>query len=235
MTTRALILAAGKGSRMNSKLPKVCTMINGKTFLQNIIDALNEANIINIYPIIGYRKDIVLEMHDFSNFFVQKEINGTAKAVEAASSLKEEDGSTIVICGDIPLIKPDTIIKLVSIHNIEQNDLTFLTINSSNIKEYGRILRKNGKIVGQVEQFDATEEEKLITELNVSVYCFNNKLMFEYLPMIKNNNAKGEYYINDLIGIFANNNLKIATVEVEDITEVTGINDRETLNRLNTL
>jgi len=202
MTIRALLLAAGKGTRMRDERAKVLTPLLGKTFLDYVIDACSKAGASEIYPIVGFQKELVMAQIDATDFFVQEPLLGTGHAVMQAKSLKDKEGITIVMAGDQPLIRPETIKALIAQHIKNKNALTLLTVDNPEPYGYGRVITEERKVLSMVEEWDATDEQKQIKEVNLSVYCFDNKLLFNHIDELDNNNNKKEYYINDMVMVF---------------------------------
>ncbi len=223
----AIILAGGKGSRMKDQLPKVCQKLFGKEFINFVIDALVNAGVDNIYPIVGYEKEVVLNAINTKRHFVQEEQLGTGHAVMMAKdALAGKVGTTFVIAGDQPLITPESIRKVIDLHKKNKNHLTMLTAIVDNPHGYGRIIKDGDQVVKIVEEKDATEEEKRINEVNISTMCFDNEKLFKHLEDIKNDNSKGEFYLTDLIEIFTKNGLKIQATPAITSEETIGINDK---------
>lgn len=233
MKTNAIILAAGKGTRMKSKYPKVLHKILDKPMIMHVIDNLSGAGVENIISVVGYQAEMVKEvLKDKSSYVFQLEQLGTAHAVKMAKEeLENNDGITIVICGDTPLITSDTIQALINHHLEHENDATILTGILEDALAYGRIIRNSDNQVTKIIEFnDASDEEILIQEFNTGTYIFNNKLLFSYLDKISNDNAQGEYYLTDIIELMANDNLKIDGCILKDLDETIGVNDRLTLS-----
>jgi bifunctional UDP-N-acetylglucosamine pyrophosphorylase / glucosamine-1-phosphate N-acetyltransferase len=237
MNVNAIILAAGKGTRMREDRPKVLSTIFGKSFVEYVIDALIAGGVNKIVPIVGFQSEKVQTLlgSDY-NYAVQSEQLGTGHAVKMARSLLENlDGITLIIAGDQPFIKPNTIKSLIKLHAKETNSLTLLSIDSPNPYGYGRILRDSNQVVGMVEETDASEEQKKITEVNLSTYCFDNKLLWKHIDDITSNNKKNEYYINDLVGIFNQNGYKVSAMKLDSYLETIGINDKIVLEEATNL
>ena len=235
MNKYGVILAAGKGTRMRSldvNKSKVAFEILGKPLVGYVLDSLSYAEVDDTVVITGFgREETEKIVGDRAKCAEQTEINGTAKAVEAASGyLSGKEGTTIVMCGDTPLIRGETVKELFDYHIKNGNDMTVATMILSNPNGYGRILRGGGdEIVAIREHKDCAPNELAINEVNSGLYIFNNKLLFEYLSEIKPNNAQHEYYLTDIVAIFKNHKNKIGTFVVEDAEEMFGINDRKQL------
>ncbi|XMB85742.1 bifunctional UDP-N-acetylglucosamine diphosphorylase/glucosamine-1-phosphate N-acetyltransferase GlmU [Mycoplasmatota bacterium WC44] len=227
MNTYGLILAGGKGTRMNDDLPKVAQKILGKEFVNYVYDALKHAGIENVYPIVGYKREIVLSCMNNPVHFVQEEQLGTGHAVQMAyEELHDKDGICFVIAGDQPLITSESIKEVIKVHKENKNQLTLLTAVSPNPYGYGRIVRNGSEVLKIVEEKDASDEEKLINEVNISTFCFDNKLLFKYIKEIRNENAQKELYLTDILEIFKTEGLKVEAVKALTYEETIGISDK---------
>lgn len=232
----AVILAAGKGTRMKSKLYKVLHPVAGKAMVDHVLTTVNEAGFGEVVTIVGHGADLVKEtLGDRSEYCLQAEQLGTGHAVlQAKELLADKEGTTLVICGDTPLFTPETIEALVKLHESEQAKATILTAHADNPFGYGRIIRGENNFVAKiVEQKDATEAEKAVQEINTGTYVFDNKALFEALDNVGNNNAQGEYYLPDVIGILADKGERIAAYQMADMNEGLGVNDRVALAQAN--
>lgn len=236
MKRNAIILAAGKGTRMHSKLYKVLHEVCGKTMVEHVVGQLEKANIQNIITIVGYGADQVKDaIGDRTKFALQNQQLGTGHAVmQARDLLANEDGETIVVSGDTPLFTADTFEKLFEYHEQRHAATTILTSIAPDPTGYGRIVRNDVGIVERiVEQKDANEKEQAIHEINTGVYCFDNKLLFKALEKINNNNAQGEYYLTDVIEIMKNEGEIVTAYKMADFNESMGVNDRISLAKAN--
>lgn len=223
----AIILAGGKGTRMKDPLPKVCQTILGKEFINYVIDALSFAGIENIYPVVGYKKEEVLKRIPLEEHFVQEVQLGTGHAVSMAKEkLMDDKGLCFVIAGDQPLISVESIQRVIDLHEKNKNALTMLTAVMENPTGYGRVIKDGNKVIKIVEEKDASDEEKLINEVNISTMCFDNELLFKYIDKIGNDNAKGEYYLTDIIELFQEDGLSIEAIPAVTEEETIGINDK---------
>ena len=241
----AVILAAGKGTRMQSKLYKVLHKVCDRTMVELVLDSLNNLEMQEVITVVGHGAERVKEvLGDRTKFVLQAEQLGTAHAVKVAKDeLKDKEGTTIVMYGDTPLIRPETINSMLDHHENTNAKATVLTAIADDPFAYGRIIRDvNGKLVKIVEEKDATEQEKKIKEINSGIYCFDNKLLFEMLEKVKNDNKQGEYYLPDVLGLIHEQKEIIETYLCEDFDETFGVNDRVALayaesvmrNRINT-
>lgn len=228
MNLKTLILAAGKGTRMKSNIPKIVHKVNGIPMISKIITVLEEIGSTENILILGYKKEEVLKVvGKNSSYVLQNEQLGTGHAViQAKDKLKDYDGDVMVVCGDTPLLKPETLKKLYNFHKDSGAVTTILTSIYENPFGYGRIVKENGLVKAIVEEKEANDEVKKIKEVNAGVYCFNSKELFKALNKINNNNEKGEYYLTDVIGIQVNENKKVRSFILEDSMEILGVNSK---------
>lgn len=231
---KAVILAAGKGTRMKSELPKVIFEALGKPMVGYSIEAAMGAGvqISNICLVVGYKADQVKEVVGKKvSYALQEEQLGTGHAVKCASEFIGEEGMTMVLCGDTPLITGDTLKKLVETHRQEKNAITVLTAMVEDPTGYGRIIKdEEGKFVKIVEQKDATEEETKVREINSGMYIFNSKILQNTLSQLNNDNAQGEYYLTDTISIVKNQKLgNVSTMIIDNVDEIKGVNSIDQL------
>lgn len=228
----AVILAAGQGTRMKSKLYKVLHPILGRPMIQYVLEALAPSNIEKLVTIVGHGAETVSqEVGNKSEFVIQEEQLGTAHAVmQARDILSKEEGTTIVVCGDTPLITKETFDNLFKYHEQTASKATVLTTAFDDPTGYGRVIRNSdGDVSRIVEHKDANEEELIINEINTGTYCFDNKALFEALEKVDNDNAQGEYYLPDVIEILKKENEKVSAYLMTDQEESIGINDRVAL------
>ena len=226
----AIVLAAGKGTRMKSDRSKVMHTIIDRSMLTYIIDALRAVSVQRIVLIVGYQAESIKEAFPDVEFALQQPQLGTGHAVMQATQLKDEDGDTLIINGDGPCIQPETLEKLFQTN--QDASLTLLTSVLDDGAHYGRIVRdENGHVQAIVEAKDCTEEQKKICEINAGMYCFKNRDLFDNLDKLTTNNAQNEYYLTDLVKILANQGKVVKGLVVEDRDEVMGINDCVELNK----
>ena len=228
----AIILAAGKGTRMHTDLPKCAYPFLGKPMVNYIIDSLKEASVKEIITVVGYKKEEIIKClpKDVKTAY-QAEQLGTGHAVKCAkNALSSLDGITLIFPGDMPLIDSKSINSLVKTHLEKKNDLTVVTTILDDAMKYGRIYRENGYIKKIVEFKDCTEEQKEIKEINSGLFCVDTKLLFEALDEVQNNNNQHEYYLTDIVEIIGRNH-QVDSVVVEDGFILTGINDVDTLEK----
>ena len=231
----AIVMAAGKGTRMKSKNSKLVQKIYGKEIVKRAVDNAKKAGVNNIVAVVGYKKEEVMQvLGEEVTYAYQEEMLGTGHAVmQAASYLEGKRGKVLILNGDVPLIRPETLNRLVN-KSIENKEYaTLLTAIYDNPQGYGRIVRdEGGNIEAIVEEKDTTEAQKAIQEINAGIYCFDIEELLKALKEIKPNNAQGEYYLTDVIEIMNAKGLRTGAVIVEDNTEILGVNDRVQLEML---
>lgn len=228
----AVVLAAGQGTRMKSKLFKVLHPILKQPMIHYVLDALSPVGISEMVTVVGHGADQVKSnIGERSGFVVQEEQLGTAHAVlQTKELLNNREGTTIVVCGDTPLITAETYDRLFEHHESEQAKATILTTKVDNPDGYGRVVRDKAHDVEKiVEHKDAGKEELAINEINTGTYCFDNNTLFEALTKVDNNNVQSEYYLPDVIEILKHQGEKVSAYIAEDAEETIGINDRGAL------
>jgi len=228
-----LILAAGQGTRMKSDLAKVLHPLCGKPLVEHVVRSAQQASMAKIVVVVGHQADQVkesLEGHQVE-FVLQAPQKGTGHAVmQALPIIKNFAGELLVLYGDVPLIKPATIVSLLKKHREERNACTMLSTIIDQPGGYGRIIRDtDGSVTKIVEAKDASPAELAVKEINPAIYVFENQRLVEALGGLKPNNKQGEYYLTDVIGVFKGQGLKIAAQIVHDSREVLGINTPEEL------
>ena len=232
MTNYAVILAAGKGTRMKSDLPKVLHKVAGISMLEHVFRSVSAIEPEKTVTVIGHKAELVEQVLAGQTEFVrQTEQLGTGHAVMMAEPVLENlTGQTLVIAGDTPLITGESLKNLIDFHINHKNVATILTAEADNPFGYGRIVRnQHGEVIKIVEQKDASDFEQQIKEINTGTYVFDNVRLFEALKNINTNNAQGEYYITDVIGIFRENGEKVGAYTLKDFDESLGVNDRVAL------
>ncbi len=235
MKTMALILAAGKGTRMKSHKSKLVHEIYGKTLIERVVDTAEKASIDDIIAIVGYKKEeVIAVLKDRVKYAYQEEMLGTGHAVmQAKEYLQNKEGKVIILSGDVPLLRSETIVALL---NESENDATILTAIYDNPYGYGRIVRdNNGYVEDIIEEKDASESEKAIQEINSGIYVFDIQNLLEALTEITPNNNQNEYYLTSVIKIMHDKGLKIGTITVGDNTEILGVNDKTQLEYLTSI
>ncbi|AOH52798.1 UDP-N-acetylglucosamine diphosphorylase/glucosamine-1-phosphate N-acetyltransferase [Peribacillus muralis] len=230
----AIILAAGQGTRMKSKLYKVLHPVCGKPMVQHVIDHVNQLQIEDIVTVIGHGAEKVQEqLGDSCKYALQDQQLGTAHAVmQAEDALCGKSGTTLVICGDTPLIKAETMEELIALHEQSQAKATILTAYADNPTGYGRVLRGEGGLVEKiVEHKDASDDERYVKEINTGTYCFDNQALFSALKKVSNENVQGEYYLPDVIEILKQEGETVTAFQSSDFEETLGVNDRVALSQ----
>ena len=231
-----VILAAGKGTRMGSDLPKVLHEVGGKPMVSHVIQRAVELGAEKIISIIGYQHELVKETiaNEPTKFTLQLEQLGTGHAVlQCASQLSKFDGSILVLSGDVPLISFDTLQNLLITHDTCGTKATLLSAIVEDATGYGRVIRNTqGNLDQIVEHKDANESQLCVNEMNAGIYVFDCKMLFELLPQIGNNNSQGEYYLPDVLSLMLDQGGKVAIEKTNNITEIQGVNTVQQLKDL---
>lgn len=225
----AIILAAGQGTRMKSKLYKVLHQVCGKPMIRHVVDEASQTQFSKIYVIVGHGADAVKAcIGTDAECLLQEQQLGTAHAVrQAAERLAGLDGTTVVLYGDTPLITHETIEKLIDFQEQNHAAAAVLTARIGDPSGYGRIIRDgSGNLAKIVEDKDATPEEKKVLEINTGIYSFDNRKLFSLLGKVENNNAQGEYYLPDVIGLLVQASERVLAYQTEHFEETVGVNDR---------
>lgn len=227
MKIYAIVLAAGKGTRMKSNKPKVVHEVLYKPMINHVVDELKTMGVDETIVVVGHEAQQVKNLVDGVTFVHQEQQLGTGHAVlQANDLLKDKEGITIVLNGDAPLIRKETLQGLIEYHKNNGNQGTVMSCDCDLSLPFGRIIKEDGQVTGIVEFKDLLKSQSHITEMNVGEYCFDNKALFNALSKVTNNNAQNEYYITDVIGIMSEDGLKVDAYKIEDFNEVGGINDR---------
>jgi bifunctional UDP-N-acetylglucosamine pyrophosphorylase/glucosamine-1-phosphate N-acetyltransferase len=229
---KAVILAAGKGTRMKSDLPKVVHTIEGKCLVDYAIEAAREAGAREICLVVGYKYEVVREniANKDVTFVLQEQQLGTGHAVKCARDFLGTEGQTLILFGDAPLITAETLRRLREYHVTHGNTVTVLSAMVDDPTGYGRIIRDaDGTFVKSVEHKDASEAELKSHEVNSGMYIFDTKELREALDKITTNNAQGEYYLPDTLTIIKEKGLKVDAFALDDPEDITGVNDQEQL------
>ena len=229
----SVILAAGMGTRMKSKMPKVLHTVCGKPLSKWVIDASKASGADKVCAVVGHKAETVKEvLGDVCEFALQAEQKGTGHAVmQAIDVIKNSKGEVVILNGDTPLITAETINKAIEYHKNNGNQATVITAILDDATGYGRIVRDNdGSVLKIVEQKDASKEEKKINEVNSGMYVFDAQSLVYALDKITPNNAQGEYYLTDTLEILLSAGKKIGGYAISDNDEIRGINDRVQLN-----
>jgi bifunctional UDP-N-acetylglucosamine pyrophosphorylase/glucosamine-1-phosphate N-acetyltransferase len=231
----AVILAAGKGTRMKSSIPKVMHKILGKSMIMHVIDNLKASGVDKIVVVLGHEAALVrthLQDVDKLTFVEQQEQLGTAHALlQAEAALAHTPGVTMVAYGDVPLFSSTSFARVFDVHEATGAEATIVSGILDDATGYGRIIRDvaTSHVLGNVEEKDATTEQKKIREFNAGTYCFNNASMFTILHQITNDNAQHEYYLPDAIGLYVQAGARVEGYLIDDVREVMGVNDRVAL------
>ena len=228
-----VILAAGKGTRMRSAIPKVLHKVSGRSMLGHVVAAVESLGKAKKIIVTGHGAEQVEQQFKSPTtiFTQQKEQLGTGHAVQMAIPALCSDAVVIVLYGDVPLIRPSTIEKILNV--VTETTMGLLTINLENPQGYGRIVRNGQQEITEIiEQKDASVEQLKITEVNTGVLALRSTQLREWLPEITNNNAQGEYYLTDLVAIARAEGVEVISVNPESATEVEGVNNRIQLSQL---
>lgn len=232
---KAIVLAAGKGKRLQSEkfnLPKVLRNACGKPLISYVLDNIKFIKQEDTCIVVGYKKEMVQEAVGGNYLYAsQDEQLGTGHAVMMAEPFfKDYDGDILVLYGDMPLFREETYKRIIEAHARENADCTILTAVVENPPDYGRIIRDaDGRIIDIVEKRDCTPEQLKINELNVGVYVFRSKLLFESLKKLDNNNNQREYYLTDVPKILIQGGKKVACFTIDSSDEIYGVNTMEEL------
>mgnify|MGYP001502166870 FL=1 len=229
-----IILATGKGTRMNSELPKVLHDLNNKPLLKHVIDTANTLKPKDIIVVVGYKKDLVINKFKAENivFVEQKTQKGTADAIKyCLPKIKQFNGNILILSGDVPMIKSETLLKLINTHNSNESLGSLISAKLENPAGYGRIIKNNKQqLIKIVEHKDATNQEKQIDEINSGIYIFDSATLNKTIPLIDNHNAQEEYYLTDMFNFI--NEEDTAIYQIENYNEISGINTAEQLEEL---
>mgnify|MGYP001771324741 CR=1 FL=1 len=244
MDLSVIILAAGLGKRMGGNIAKVLSKVCGRELISYVTETASKLNPNETIIVTGYQREVVEDfilndtkkrnINSNINFAYQAEQLGTGHAVMCAlEKMKAKDGVTIVLCGDVPLIKEDTIKNLVNIFFEQKAIVNVLTFDAPTTSSYGRIVKdSDGNFLKIVEKRDCTEDQLKITESNSGVYAVDTKFLREAIKQIKTNNAQKEYYLTDIVEIAVNEGLKVIASKLTTESEVQGVNSPEELNKV---
>jgi len=228
--THVVVLAAGQGTRMKSSLPKVLHSIAGRPMIERVLEAANSLSPSTITLIVGHRSDVVREKLGKNQniaFVLQEPQLGTAHALQQAEPvLAGRAGSVILLSGDVPLLSPNTLKRLLEMHRGSGAAATVVTATVDRPYGYGRIVRSRGRITRIVEERDASPTQRQIKEINSGIYAFDLAPLFNALRSIASQNAQGEFYLTDLIAIYRRRKLPVETLLVDNAQEIRGINSR---------
>ncbi|MBT2627320.1 bifunctional UDP-N-acetylglucosamine diphosphorylase/glucosamine-1-phosphate N-acetyltransferase GlmU [Bacillus sp. ISL-32] len=230
----AVVLAAGQGTRMKSKLYKVLHPVCGKPMVEHVVDEALKLSLAKLVTIVGHgAEDVKKQLGEKSEYALQAEQLGTAHAVKQAKPfLTGEKGVTIVICGDTPLLTAETMEAMLKEHKEKDAKATILTAVADDPAGYGRIIRsESGAVQKIVEHKDASDQERLVKEINTGTYCFDNEALFRVIEQVSNDNVQGEYYLPDVIEILKNEGETVAAYQTGNFQETLGVNDRVALSQ----
>jgi bifunctional UDP-N-acetylglucosamine pyrophosphorylase/glucosamine-1-phosphate N-acetyltransferase len=228
----AIVLAAGQGKRMKSKLYKVLHPVAGKPMVGHVVDTLKQIDVTRTMVIVGFGAEAVQSyLGDQVEYALQEKQCGTGHAVlQAKDLLGDEDGMTVVICGDTPLISDVTLKNTIELHQRSGASATILTAKLDEPQGYGRVIRgEDGRVARIVEQKDCNSEEAAVQEINTGTYIFDNRKLFKALGSVTNNNAQNEYYLTDVVGILTSAGETVQGYCMADAAESIGVNDRVAL------
>jgi UDP-N-acetylglucosamine diphosphorylase/glucosamine-1-phosphate N-acetyltransferase len=236
----AIVLAAGKGKRMKSDLPKVLHEIHGRPIITILLDTLLKVGFDKIVVVIGFKGELVKQALDKYpvSFAWQNEQLGTGHAVMMTKDLMGNfEGTTLVAAGDVPFLSEKSINELYDTHTKTSSVATCLSAIFSDPTGYGRIIRdgNSDRLKHIIEHKDASEEVRAIAEINSGTFCFDNRLLFDALSEIKTDNSQGEYYLTDVVKVLFNRGLQVSVVCAENPEEVKGVNSADQLKYLETV
>lgn len=236
-----IILAAGKGTRMKSDLPKVLHPVAGKPMILHVISCARQVTSDHhIHVVVGHRARKVMQVVNACchvNFSFQKALLGTGDAVKCAMPALSRDVKDVVILyGDVPLIQPEIVMDLVSTHRTSHAKVTILAADIDNPSGYGRILQDSeNDVIGIREEADASDVEKKIQRINTGIYCFDRQFLSDSLDQLKPDNHQAEYYLTDVVGISCQKNEKVAVKVLKDASQVLGVNTLDELEKTRNL
>jgi bifunctional UDP-N-acetylglucosamine pyrophosphorylase/glucosamine-1-phosphate N-acetyltransferase/UDP-N-acetylglucosamine pyrophosphorylase len=235
-----VILAAGKGTRMKSDLPKVLHRVGGKSMVMHVLACAGKLTQDHIYLVIGHKADLVkqeVSPYFSGNFVIQKRLLGTGDAVkQALPDLASGIKDVLVLCGDVPLIKESTLRDLLATHRNTHAKLTVLAVDMENPGGYGRIiLDDSGDVAAIREEADATFQEKQITTINTGIYCFDRKFLEAAIGLLRPDNNQAEFYLTDMVEIARSKKEKISVRLMADPRQVIGVNSPHELERVESL
>ena len=231
MKKQAIILAAGEGTRMKSALPKSLHKTAGKTLLQHVTDAAEAAGMDELIVIIGHGADeMKAALTPNAKAVLQEKPLGTGHAVQMAAGQIDPEALVLVLCGDAPLLRPETLQALITIHEQHQHAATTLSARLENPFGYGRILRDgSNRLQAIVEEKDADETQKTIKEINAGTYCFSGQALLDVLPKLTSDNSQGEYYLTDTLALLREAGRSVGVHCLEDPDEIKAVNTRAQL------
>jgi len=232
---KAIVLAAGLGKRLNSEKsnqPKCLREAAGKPLLSHVLSSLDFIPKGDIIIVVGYKRELIINRFPEYTFAVQEKQLGTGDAIRSAMPLLEEyDGQILAAYGDMPLVKKETYLELLGVHEYDGNDCTVMSdlYEGSDIPAFGRIIKENGRFSRIIEARDCTDSELLIRELNTGIYVFNSEPLISALKLLTNNNSQNEFYLTDVPGIIASRGGKVGVLSKPLGAEAIGVNTPEEL------
>jgi len=228
-----VIMAAGKGTRMESDIPKVLHKLLNKTLLNHVIDASLGLNPRKIVVVVGHEAQMIKDSVESKEvlYSLQTEQRGTGHAImQTREHLESFEGNTLILSGDVPLIKKSTLLSLIERQKKGGYDACMLTAKINNPEGYGRVIRdENNNLKRVCEHKDCEPDQLLINEINSGIYIFNNKILFQLLPKLRNNNSQSEYYLPDVLTMIVNSNGNIGLEKSNNFIEIQGVNTMEQL------
>lgn len=245
VSTYAIVLAAGKGTRMNSDLPKVLHLLHDRPMIFYVLDAAFQSGIKNFVVVVGHKRELVkekvLQWQEENplaviKFALQEQQNGTGHAVQVAQSfLPQQNAKILVLLGDVPLLKFQTLQTVVS--ELKENAAVVVSMNLENPAGYGRIVRSanENKVEEIIEEKDANEKQKQINEVNTGIFLFQAEKLWQYLPLLKNENSQNELYLTDMVKILKTHQQQVTAQLFADAHQFEGVNSVEQLSRLETM
>ena len=235
--TATIILAAGQGTRMKSEKPKVVHELAGKSMINRVVETSFKLDSNLIAVVVGYKKYVVINSipaDEKITFVEQNEQKGTGHAVMMCEDVfRNFDGNVFILCGDVPLLRYQTLQKMLKQHEEQNAACTVLTALMDDALKYGRIVRNKEDNVQRIVEFkDANDTEKEINEINTGIYCYDAKSLFEALKFVNSNNMQNEYYLTDTLEILNSQKKLVTSVLLDDMVEASGVNSTEQLANL---
>ncbi len=230
-----VILAAGKGRRMKSDIPKVLHLLAGKPLIDYVVETARESGAERVVAVVGHGRELVMErLRGRVEFAVQAEQLGTGHAAQMAEgALGDFPGGALVLSGDVPLLRTETVRELVDMHRREGNVCTLVSCEFEDPSGYGRIIRGEGsEVTAIIEHKDASPEQREVREINSGIYLVEVKALFEALKAVRNDNVQGEYYLTDIVAYFVGKGLRVGGLMVKDPLEIAGVNSVQELKSL---
>mgnify|MGYP006100416841 CR=1 FL=1 len=236
MKISTIILAAGKGTRMDSETPKVLHKLNHKSLIKRVVETSMQLDPLKIVIVIGYKKELIkeeLKNYTQLEYATQLEQKGTGHAVKMCfDNLKDFAGDVLILSGDVPLISIETLQSLINSKRASKAQAAILTATMKDPTGYGRIIKKNKMLYHIVEHKDCDGQEITVNEINAGIYLISNESLNKYIPKIGNKNTQSEYYLPDVFNFMIKDNLKVAIHKISNTNEISGINNKEQLLEL---